>query len=157
VKVFSNTTPFIALAAIGQLELLPQLFGQIHVVEEVIEECAAGGLIVVPPLRDFKWIEIVQTPATRAPHVLLELDKGEKATLLAAQESNAGLILMDEKIGRNVAEFLGLAVMGTLGILLRAHKLKLIPSFRQAAGQMQVQGIYFNAALISRLASTVDE
>lgn len=83
--------------------------------------------------------------------------KGEKATLLAAQESNAGLTLMDEKIGRNVAEYLGLAVMGTLGILLRARKHELIPSFRQAASQMQLQGIYFNAALINRLATTVDE
>jgi uncharacterized protein len=103
------------------------------------------------------WIEIIHTPTARAPHVLLELDKGEKATLLAAQESNADLILMDEKIGRNVAEYLGLTVMGTLGILLRAHKQKQIPSFRQAANQMQLQGIYFNVALINRLAASVGE
>lgn len=51
-KVFSNTTPFIALASIQQLDLLPQLFGQVHVTEEVIGECAVGGPVVVPPLRE---------------------------------------------------------------------------------------------------------
>ena len=50
--VFSNTTPFIALSSISKLELLPKLFGQIHVVTEVIEECAVGGIIPVPDLRN---------------------------------------------------------------------------------------------------------
>jgi len=53
VKVFSNTTPFIALASIRQLDLLPRLFGHIHVTDEVIGECAAGGPVVVPPLSEF--------------------------------------------------------------------------------------------------------
>lgn len=37
--VFSNTTPIIALSSIQNLHLLPQLFGQIHLVNEVLEEC----------------------------------------------------------------------------------------------------------------------
>lgn len=45
--VFSNTTPFIALASIKQLDLLPQLFQQIHVVEEVVAECRAGSRVTV--------------------------------------------------------------------------------------------------------------
>jgi predicted nucleic acid-binding protein len=43
VKVYSNTTPFIALASIDQLGLLPQIFGKISVAEAVIDECAEGG------------------------------------------------------------------------------------------------------------------
>jgi len=33
--VFSNTTPIIALSSIQQLDLLPELFGQLHLVNEV--------------------------------------------------------------------------------------------------------------------------
>jgi predicted nucleic acid-binding protein len=84
VKVFSNTTPFIALSSIGRLDLLPAMFGQIHVVDEVIDECAAGGSIAVPPLQELDWVIPVHYPAQPAPHVLLELDKGEKATLQGA-------------------------------------------------------------------------
>jgi predicted nucleic acid-binding protein len=157
VKVFSNTTPFIALASIDRLDLLPKLFGQIHVVDEVTDECAAGGTIVVTPLRGLDWIVPVQSPPQPAPHILLELDKGEKATLLAALANHADLVLMDEKIGRNMAEYLGLKVSGTLGVLLKARKVGLIPSFRDAAQRMRDQGIFYNPALIDRMAATVGE
>ena len=35
--VFSNTTPFIALSSIGQLDLLPSLFSEVCIVPEVVE------------------------------------------------------------------------------------------------------------------------
>jgi hypothetical protein len=157
VKVFSNTTPFIALAAIGRLDLLPQFFGRVHVTDEVVEECAAGGLIAVPPLRELNWVVIAASPIQAAPHILLELDKGEKSTLLAALADAADLVLMDEKIGRNMAEYLGLKVMGTLGVLLQARRAGLIESFRVVVSQMRAQGIYYNEALVVRLAATVGE
>lgn len=156
-KVFSNTTPFIALAAIGRLDLLPRLFGTIHVTEDVVDECAAGGLIAVPPLRGLDWVLIVTSPTQVAPHVLLELDKGEKSTLLAALAAKAELVLMDEKIGRNMAEYLGLTVTGTLGVLLKARNASLIESFREAAMLMRAQGIFYNESLVNRLAETVGE
>lgn len=156
-KVFSNTTPFIALASIQRLDLLPQLFGQVHVTEEVVGECAAGGPVLVMPLREFDWIVPVPTPAQPAPHILLELDQGEKTTLQAALAEKADLVLMDEKIGRNLAEYMGLKVTGTLGVLLRAHKAGLIASFREAAQSMRAQGIYFNEKLIDRLAAMIGE
>lgn len=156
-KVFSNTTPFIALASIDRLDLLPKLFGKIHVVDEVIVECAVGGLIAVAPLRSLEWVIPVHCPTQAAPHPLLELDKGEKATLLAALADHADLVLMDEKIGRNMAEYLGLKVSGTLGVLLMARKAGLIASFRDAAKLMRAQGVFYNLALIERLAETVGE
>lgn len=156
-KVFSNTTPFIALASIQRLDLLPLLFGQIHVTEEVIEECAVGGPISVTPLGELPWIIPCSSPLQPAPHILLELDKGEKTTLLAAIAEQADLILMDEKIGRNMAEYLGLKVSGTLGILLSARKAGMLASFRDEAMRMRAQGIFFNTGLIDRLAATVGE
>lgn len=55
-KVFSNTTPFIALASIGQLEILPALFERVYVARAVIDECLEGGRILVPDLRALPWI-----------------------------------------------------------------------------------------------------
>lgn len=156
-KVFSNTTPFIALSSIGRLDLLPAIFGQIHVVDEVIDECAAGGMIAVAPLRELHWIVPEQSPPQPAPHVLLELDRGEKATLQAALAFRADLVLMDEKIGRNMAEYLGLKVAVTLGVLLQGRKTGLLASFHEATSAMRAQGIFYNARLIDRLAATVGE
>jgi uncharacterized protein len=38
---FFNTTPIIALSSIQRLDLLPDLFGHIHLVNEVVDECEA--------------------------------------------------------------------------------------------------------------------
>lgn len=155
--IFSNTTPIIALSSINSLHLLPQLFGEIHLVNEVIDECEAGGPIVVPALRDIGWIKPVQSTAIHHTSVLLELDKGEKHTLDMACKHHADWVLMDEKIGRNMAEYLGLKVIGTLGLLLTARQQGLISSFTQSVKDMQSQGIYYHAALIKKLAHTIGE
>ena len=110
--VFSNTTPFIALASIGQLHLLPQLFGTVHVAESVIGECADGGRIVVPALRSLDWVIPVVDEATSGLPVLLELDRGEKQTIILARKYAAHRVIIDERLGRRIAEYLGLNVTG---------------------------------------------
>ncbi len=155
--IFSNTTPFIALSSIGKLELLPKLFGEIHVVTEVIEECAAGGIIPVPNLRTLPWVVEIHPSQAITISILLELDKGEKYTLQMAKERKADRVIIDEKIGRDVAEYLGLEVTGTLGVLLKAKQNGWIESFSESAKAMSEQGIHYNQALIIKLAKTIGE
>jgi predicted nucleic acid-binding protein len=151
VTVFSNTTPFIALSSIGQLELLPQLFGAVRVVPEVAEECRVGGLIVVPDLAGLPWIQIVPSSSDVSSLALLELDKGEKHTIHTACQHKADLVVIDEKIGRNVAEYLGLSVIGTLGVLLNAKRKGMIASFSHCVAEMQRNGLRYHPRLIERL------
>lgn len=155
--VFSNTTPFIALSCIGQLELLPRLFKEVYVVTEVIEECAVGGHIEVPDLRQLGWIREVQSTEEIKISILLELDKGEKYTLQMAKQLNADRVIIDEKMGRDIAEYLDLKVTGTLGILLKAKQNGWIGSFLESAHSMADNGIRFHPKLIEKLAKTVGE
>ena len=155
--VFSNTTPFIALASVGRLDLLPTLFGEIRVADIVARECAAGGPILVPSLAQFSWVRIMDSANCVPPANLLDLDQGEKLTLALAQRDQADLVIVDEKMGRSLAELLGLRVTGTLGVLLRARQQNLISSFRQTAEAMRKQGIHYNPSLIDRLAARVGE
>ncbi len=60
-RVFSNTTPMIALSSIDKLDLLPALFNEIYVVEEVIKECAEGGKIIVPDLTKLYWLNLIKS------------------------------------------------------------------------------------------------
>jgi len=88
--VFSDTTPIIALSSIDQLDLLPTLFNEIHVVEEVVEECAEGGKIIVPNLTQLDWVNIVKSEEEKWQNPFLkELDKGEKHTRNMALHKNA--------------------------------------------------------------------
>ena len=99
----------------------------------------------------------MQSSPIQYSSVLLELDKGEKHTLDMASKYQADWVIIDEKIGRNMAEYLGLHVTGTLGILLKAKQQGLIPSFIESVKAMQNQGIYFHEALLQKLAKTVAE
>ncbi len=155
--VFSNTTPFIALSSVGQLDLLPQLFGVVHAVEAVAAECAAGGPILVPPLRELAWVKLVSIPPPEPGSSLWNLGAGERMTLHAAMFQKADRVLIDEKIGRNRAEYLGLDVTGTLGVVLKARQLDLVPSFSELVLRMKARGIRYNLDLARRLAAQVGE
>ena len=142
-SVFSNTTPFIALSSVGHLSLLPQLFGAIHIVDAVAAECAAGGPIPVPPMQELAWVTIVSVPLPEPGSVLWDLGAGERMTLHAAMLNKANRVLIDEKIGRNLAEHLGLAVTGTLGVVLKARQLGLVASFSALVLHMRPRGTSF--------------
>lgn len=88
---------------------------------------------------------------------LFELDRGERDTLLLAIQSPEALVVMDEKLGRNTAEYLGLRVTGTLGVLAKARVQGLIPSFTQVAQQMREQGIYYQTDLAEKIAVRIGE
>jgi predicted nucleic acid-binding protein len=50
------------------------------------------------------------------------LGKGESECIVLAKEIDADFVVFDDKCARKVAEFLGLNVVGTLGIIVTAHK-----------------------------------
>lgn len=149
--IFCNTTPLIALADIGKLDLLPRLFGEIHVVQAVVAECAAGGPIPVPDLPTLPWIQVVAATEPTLPGLLLTLDRGERDTLAMALKLGAERVIIDERIGRDMAELLGLSVVGTLGVLLKAKNDSLIPSFYEGVKQMQANGVFYHPALVDKL------
>ena len=115
------------------------------------------GIIPVPDLRKLPWVVEVHSSQAITISILLELDKGEKYTLQMAKEMKADRVIIDEKIGRDIAEYLELEVTGTLGILLKASQNGWIESFTESAKAMSDQGIHYNKALIKKLAKAIGE
>jgi predicted nucleic acid-binding protein len=155
--VFSNTTPFISLCSVNLLHLMPAIFGTVVVAEAVVDECNAGGKFFVPDLTALPWVSVQALQSDKRLPALFELDRGERDTLLLASQHTAALVLMDEKLGRNLAEYMGIQVMGTLGILAKARAQGLIPHFSRAALAMREQGIYFSEGLVHRIAARLGE
>ncbi len=65
--------------------------------------------------------------------------------------------MIDERLGRNLAEYHGLAVVGSLGTLLKAKQLGLIPEFLPLVRQLQVCGFRYHEPLVMRLAARIAE
>lgn len=154
--VFSNTTPLFAFAALGQFELLQQVHGALHVTHEVLHECSVGGPITVPDLTGLSWIHLVPAPLAPDPRFFM-LDAGERATLSAALQANADRVLIDERLARNLAEYHGLQVVGTLGTLLKARQTGLIRAFLPPVRLLQQAGFWYHEPLVKRLAALVGE
>lgn len=149
---FSNTTPLFAFSAIGAFDLLKQVHERLHIVETVVAECEAGGPIAVPDLRSLDWITILPAPECPDERFYM-LDAGESDTISAALACTGSRVLIDERLGRNLAEYHGLTVVGTLGTLLKANQLQLIPRFLPIVRKLQSKGFQYHEALVLRLAA----
>jgi predicted nucleic acid-binding protein len=123
VIVVADTTPLLYLSRIARLDIARDLYCEVLVPREVHEELVekrpdADG---VEDLRAAKWIVVVDAPGSipADESTLATLDAGEAAALRLAFERRA-LVLIDERAGRRAAYSLGLAVRGTLGMLVEA-------------------------------------
>lgn len=95
------------------------------------------------------WIKVVSVKDRLAVEVLLdELDLGEAETIVLARELNADLVLMDERKGRRKLDQLGVKKIGTLGILLKAKQLGVLPAIRPAVEALHQQGFSLSQAVI---------
>jgi predicted nucleic acid-binding protein len=154
--IFSNTTPLFAFACIDEFDLLKEVHNHLHVVETVVTECERGGPILVPNVRSLNWITVHKAPEQMDARFYM-LDAGERDTLATALNHPCSRVLIDERLGRNLAEFHGLQVVGTLGTLLKAHQLKLVPHFLPLVRKLQSGGFHYHEPLVRRLASLAGE
>ena len=122
-SVIINATPLIALAVVEQLELLPQIFGEIIVPTTVYNEVIGQGLERpgAQIIAQTDWLQIVSPKTTSSVEpMLLGLDQGEMDVLLLAQERQPKWVIIDERQARRVARAMGIPVKGTVGVLLTA-------------------------------------
>ena len=157
--VVANTTPIIALAIAGQLELLQHLYSNVVIPPAVQSEVLTGGIggIGVRELQAADWIRVFPLQDSRRADLLTDLDRGEAEVLALAQELNAGLVILDERLARRHAKHLGLPLTGTLGVLLRAKHAQLIPAVQPLIAMIRAGGIWLSEAIVSEALSIAGE
>jgi len=150
--VVSNTTPLIALACIQRFDLLQRLFDELRIAQAVYDEAVVAGREAGGAKREVStatFIKIVNVQDRVAVEVLLdELDLGEAETIVLAREIDADWVLMDEKKGRRKLAQLGLKTIGTMGILLKAKQVGLLPAIRPDLERLHQQGFSLSRAVI---------
>ena len=154
-KIICNTTPIIALSSVNQFQLLKMLYHSITVPLAVIEELKEGGPIYVPDIHNYEWIKVIPNKKGISNKLLFQLDSGERQVIITALREKADLVLIDDRSGRNIAEYLGLKVKGTLGVLVDAKRRGLIESFTKLSQEMKEHGIYYSKKLIEEIAKNL--
>lgn len=115
----TNTTCLIGLERIGQLDILPQVFPVVFAPLAVMAEIGI----------EVSWLRVtaVNNPAVVAA-LRTQIDTGEAEAIALAIELGDVVVILDDKKARRVASQIGLRVIGTVGMLLRAKRLGVIAS-----------------------------
>lgn len=142
--VVVNATPIIALALIDKLEVLHVLYDRVIIPSAVQAEVYAGGTagIGVRELREAAWVEVISLQDPSRANLIADLAPGEAEVIALAQERNADLVIIDERLARRHAERLDMRLTGTLGILLRAKQRGMVEAVAPLIEQLRQGGIH---------------
>jgi predicted nucleic acid-binding protein len=161
--VVSDTSPIRALAHLQLIDVLAKLFHDVLVPPGVASELSEPpGSFRRIDLNAFPFLSVrAPSDESRVKELCQELDRGEAEAVALAQEVGADAVLIDEKTGRIVARRLGLAPLGTLGILLRAKNQGLCKEIRPLMAVLQSELRFFISpalrAEVLKLAGETDE
>lgn len=154
-KVVSNASPLVNLARIGQLRVLPLIFGRVllpdAVWQEVVED--GRGQAGADEIRQATWIERATVSNQPLVHSLRQdLDPGEAEAIVLAVEINADWLLMDERLGRETARHFGLTHVGLVGILGEAKKRGIVRELSPLLNQLRnVAGFRMSSELYNQV------
>jgi len=80
----------------------------------------------------------IRHPVSEAALPLVnDLGPGETEVLALALESGDAIVIIDDALARQVAETLGIRLIGTLGVLLDAKRAGLVPAVAPLLDQLQ--------------------
>lgn len=139
-KVVSNTTPIISLSSIKKIEILKELFNEIHIPRSVYKEIKTKNLFGYKKI-DSDWFVVHDIKGEKYLGFLLnELDIGEAETIVLAKEIDADILIIDERIGYNIAKSQDIFTIGTLSVLLIAKQKGIIQNVKPLLDKMLQKG-----------------
>ncbi|MBI3801980.1 MAG: DUF3368 domain-containing protein [Deltaproteobacteria bacterium] len=148
--VVSNSSPLIALAQIGHLNLLEKLFTTVVIPPSVTQETTS---VVLPA-----WV--IERPLAQpiGPRILrASLGPGESEAISLALEVNAQWIIVDDRPARRLAETLNLPVLGTLGVLLASKRRGFLSALRPCIDVLVNLGFRIAPDLYERVVADAGE
>ena len=148
-----NASPLIFLGNAGRLELLHTLgASRIIVPAPVFDEVIAGGHAdrAARGISDATWFEKRPSPPIPASVVAWEIGKGESSVIATALQEPGARVVIDDLNGRKCALAHGLAVVGTLGVVITARRQGRVDDPRAVLLELRAAGMWLSDAVIAR-------
>lgn len=151
--VLSDSGPLIALSKINHLDILRRIFGRIIISQavwtEVVEK--GKGRPGSKEVAEAAWIKVKKVKNIIGIETLKhEIGTGESETLVLAKELKADIVLIDDRIAREIARSMNLNVAGTLSIIYEAINNKIIDeNFEDIINLMRKNNIWISDELLN--------
>jgi len=146
--VISDTSCLILLSKLNLITVLETLFTEVWITEEISNEFGE----ILPG-----WIKVKSANSATLERILnLNLDKGEASAIaLCLEQSSDVLLIIDERKGRRIAKELGINLIGTIGIILRANQLGIIKNLKETIELIEEVGFRISPLLKEQLLNTL--
>lgn len=147
--VVADTGPIRYLLAIGEIQLLPALFGEVTipvVVRAELMHRSAPKVVQAWAGSPPEWLRVLAPPDSTGSWP--NLDAGERSALELAIWLRAELILIDDRAGTTAARSAGIETTGTLGILARAAQRGLV-DFDACLSKLKATGFYWSQDVVT--------
>lgn len=159
--VVSDTSPISNLIQINCLNLLEEVFQTIIIPDYVDEEIRRLGSfgIDLDSYLSASWIQI-QSPLNvpLVEDLVHQVDQGEAEAIALALELEADYLLIDERLGNQVAQIKGLHTIGLLGVLVQGKSIGVIDLIAPILDSLQNEaGFWIGRALRERVLGEVGE
>lgn len=147
--IIVDTSCFILLDKIGQLDILFNLFGEVTTTNEIAAEFGK-------PLPG--WVNIQSVANKKQQQIIeLEIDKGEASAITLYFEKKSPLLILDDAKARKFAEKLHLNYTGTLGIILKAKETGIITAIKPIIQKIQTTNFRFSDKVFNEILKLAGE
>ncbi len=154
-----NASPLILLGKTDQHQLLRELTEELIIPEGVAREVRVrpDGERVLESLIAPPAVRVVSSGPIPKEVESWDLGRGESEVLALALTIAGSRAVIDDLEARRCAQALGVGVIGTLGVVLRAKRKRLIPAARPAVDQLRKIGLYASDDLVERVLAHLEE
>jgi predicted nucleic acid-binding protein len=153
--IVSDSGPLIALSKLNLLFILQELFGEIIIPKEVWREVVerGKGKAGSEAIRKAKWIKVRAVGDELSVEVLFrEIEKGEAEAIILAKRMNADVLILDERIPREIAGAIGLKVVGSLALIHEGIERGLVnQTLEEITKKMRERKIWISDEIIERV------
>lgn len=139
--VIADTSCFILLDNINELELLKSLFGRVVTTDVIAKEFGK----VLPGWVDVRIVKDKRFQST------LDIDVGEASAIALAVESESSLLILDDNKGRKAAGRLNLNFTGSLGVFLKAKRAGIIPNVEMILQKIQQTNFRYSETVLHEI------
>lgn len=153
-----DASPLIVLAKVNHLSLITQLAGTVYVPATVATEIKKGPPTDAGRLAlEAGWGHSLPDAPIPDAVATLHLDAGETAVLALALARGNSTVVLDDGKARRAAKALGLPVIGTLGIILRARQQGYLSSAVPVLRKLRAEGVYIEETLLQTALAAIGE
>lgn len=155
-----DSSPLIALAEIGQLDLFTRLYQEVWIPTAVWKEVVVRGRdpLIANAIRSAQWLRVADAHDRTMVRLLRQhADEGESEAIALAITLNAGLLIIDDARGRRIAATRGIPTIGAVGTLVVAKRRGLVDLVEPLLVQLRDTGFHMHSELMSTALRLADE